>query len=463
MQKRHRTILFFVLAVLFLLIAPSLALYSQGYRFDWNQRKVTQTGAFFFKVSPTRVSIFIDGEPISGTDFFFGTTLTRNFLPGPYHIRLEKEGYISWERTLEIQENAVTEAKNVILFPADLKFQALQEGIEKMWPSASGSKIVFLEQTSQGALQLSLLDRSTNRKTVLTAPLSRSSEILHVLFDPQEERVLFQVAGQEQINTFIHHISASATLCGQRACSLSLAVAPKEVVFSSSPNRVLVLRNLGTIQILQETDYTTGRDLAYWGTHVAAFTVSGQNLLWLEREGTMWSVNLGPQASPQMMQTAKFPVRQETSYILSAEAGRIFLREAEKAYLIKNQEFQEIGNGVRDMRVSPDGRKLLLSNNSEIWILMLQDDDSQPRKREGDRIFITRLSEPISLPLWITSSHLIFSVGNTIKIAETDDRDRITPLEIASFVNPQIFWRDGERTLHVLSEGTLYASERLMN
>jgi hypothetical protein len=123
MTKRHRTILFFALVALFFATAPTVVLYSQGYRVDLEQKKITQVGAFFFEVIPTGAEIYINGKLSKKTDGIFGTALTKNFLPGTYSVLIKKQGYHPWRKTLEIRPKGVTEAKHIILFPDVIEFR----------------------------------------------------------------------------------------------------------------------------------------------------------------------------------------------------------------------------------------------------------------------------------------------------------------------------------------------------
>jgi len=81
MTKKTRTILFLICLFLFLLIAPSAIFYSQGYRFDFDSKKITQTGGLFLKVFPKSAEIYLDGKLKKKTDFFFGSILIENLLP----------------------------------------------------------------------------------------------------------------------------------------------------------------------------------------------------------------------------------------------------------------------------------------------------------------------------------------------------------------------------------------------
>ena len=122
MTKKSRTILFIFCILLFLIIAPLTVYYSQGYRFDFTGRKVTRTGGIFLQVLPKQADIYLNGTFEKKTDFLFGSALVDNLLPKKYKIEVKKEGYLAWEKTLEIKEKEVVESKSIILFPQNLNF-----------------------------------------------------------------------------------------------------------------------------------------------------------------------------------------------------------------------------------------------------------------------------------------------------------------------------------------------------
>lgn len=83
---------------MFLLIAPSIVLYSQGYRIDFENKKITQTGGLFLKISPKQADIYLNGKLSRKTDFFFGSALIENLLPKKYKLEIKKTGYQSWKK-----------------------------------------------------------------------------------------------------------------------------------------------------------------------------------------------------------------------------------------------------------------------------------------------------------------------------------------------------------------------------
>ena len=147
MTKKTRKILFFGCAILFVLFAPLAIIYSQGYRINFSpgegEKIITQTGGLFLKIQPRQAKVYIDGKLKENTDFFFGSLLVENLLPGKYAIEVRKEGYSSWQKTLEIKEKTVTEAKDIVLFPENPGIETLAENIQDFWFSPDQKKLIF--------------------------------------------------------------------------------------------------------------------------------------------------------------------------------------------------------------------------------------------------------------------------------------------------------------------------------
>ena len=158
MTKKSRTIIFSIFSFLFIIGGPSAILYSQGYRLNLNteegEKLITQTGGIFIKAAPRQVEIYIDGKLREKTDFLFGSALVENFLPGKYNVEVNKTGYLPWEKTLEIKEKEVTEAKSILLFPEEFSFNLLTEEIEDIWFTPEQTIIFKKATTSEWILSL---------------------------------------------------------------------------------------------------------------------------------------------------------------------------------------------------------------------------------------------------------------------------------------------------------------------
>ncbi len=84
----------------------------QGYTFDAKNKKVVQTGVLVVNSVPNGAQIYIDGH------YQNVTNTSISFLPAKkYTIRLTKEGYIPWEKEMNINNQIISEIE-AIMWPA---------------------------------------------------------------------------------------------------------------------------------------------------------------------------------------------------------------------------------------------------------------------------------------------------------------------------------------------------------
>jgi len=415
MTKRTRTVLFLICLFLFLLVAPAVVLYSQGYRIDFDSKKITQIGGLFLKVLPKQVEIFIDDKLKKKTDFFFGSALIENLLPKKYQVVIKKEGYLPWEKNLEIREKEVTEAKDIILFPGDPNLTILTKGVENFWLSPDERKIVIREGEQGWALKIYDLEKNIKSHLIEEGDISKKgADLLNLSFSENSKEIFLEVGMREELKYFTLELD-------------KLPLVLKEKVLPEPSKEI-----------------------------VTEFAQNG-NLYYLDNSGNLFK-------NEEKLNRTAFPVKSETEYILDVFQDFIFLGEGQNLYLFspESKSFEKFFEGLQDLKISPDQKKIVYFSNQEVWVLFLKDVISQPEKKAGERILIARLSEKIGDIFWLNSNYLIFNAGDKIKISEIDDRDRVNIVDIAEIKKPEIFWNSTNKKLYVLSEGTLYSSSVLL-
>ena len=423
MAKRTRTILFLSFLVLFLLMAPAIVLYSQGYRIDIENKKITQTGGLFLKVLPKQVEIYLDGKLSKKTDFFFGSVLVENLLPQKYKIEVKKEGFYPWEKNLEIKEKQVTEAKNIILFPEDPEFTALFTGVENFWFSSDQKKIV-LRENNQNIWSLKLYEIEKKVKTHLieeTNISNRGADLISLEFSPDAKKISLEAGVAEQLRYY----------------EIDLDKTPIVLTRKETPP----LPSENTLALLKSGD--------------------GNEVYYLDAFGYLYKTDSSFETKEKINEIP-FPTTLETEYKIRKIGNLFFLQEEKSIYKLNpaSKSFEMFFDGINDLNLSPDSKKLVYFSDYEIWLLFLEDD--LPLHQAGDKIFLVRLSEKIKDCSWLNSSYLVFTAGDKIKISEIDNRDRINIIDIKQTKNPDVFWSKIEKKLYLLDAKTLYLSETLL-
>jgi hypothetical protein len=122
-QFRHRVILFvgYVCVAIAIVIAALILLY-QAYGFGLGKNgTVIQNGLTFFSSQPSPANIYVNNqlEPV--------TTNTRLVLPaGIYHVKLARNGYRDWQRTIELDGGSVEHFDYPFLFPKTVDTKKIQ-------------------------------------------------------------------------------------------------------------------------------------------------------------------------------------------------------------------------------------------------------------------------------------------------------------------------------------------------
>ena len=115
-QRSYFIFVWVITFVLFILITLGVISQSLGYRYNNKTHKIELTGMMVVKTVPKDAYVYIDGKQLDQTTPARMTKL----LPGQYNIKIAKEGYSNWEKTVNIESGKATIIANIYLFNHDL-------------------------------------------------------------------------------------------------------------------------------------------------------------------------------------------------------------------------------------------------------------------------------------------------------------------------------------------------------
>jgi WD40 repeat protein len=157
------------------------------------------------------------------------------------------------------------------------------------------------------------------------------------------------------------------------------------------------------------------------------------------------------------LNTEKLVIRKETPYSIKIFNDFIFVLENKKIYLLNNEEklFEEFFNNLEYLKPSPDYTKIAYGSNHEMWFMYLKDVYEGSQKNTRDKEFLIRTSKEIKDLTWLNSSYLAYNENETIKITETDTRDRLNIVDIAQLENSKLLWNETKKELLILSNSNI--------
>ncbi len=185
MTRKTRKIILLVTVFSFVLITPATLLYAWGYSFDWENKTAVITGGFYFKSNPKKADIYINDQ----LQEEITPTLIKRLLPKEYKVRINKQGYHSWQKTLKIESKMVTEAKNIFLVPLNPKIEIVNENLQIDFSLKNfiekESNYIFYARTPSYILYKTDKENSFNEQISLT-PLP-SNHKYKVFSSPNEQ------------------------------------------------------------------------------------------------------------------------------------------------------------------------------------------------------------------------------------------------------------------------------------
>ncbi|MCL6096342.1 MAG: PEGA domain-containing protein [Patescibacteria group bacterium] len=169
-----KQIIISALILLFMFTATVLVvLYGKGYRFGFGKGgpNLAGTGLLVATSSPDGAQVFVNGHLTTAT------ANTINLAPGTYEVKIVKEGYLPWQKTLVIKNEVVTKA-DALLFPTAPKLENITNlGAQTPVLDPSRTKIAYTV-ASQSAVKNGIYILDTTARPILTLQ-SSSSQIIN--------------------------------------------------------------------------------------------------------------------------------------------------------------------------------------------------------------------------------------------------------------------------------------------
>ncbi len=453
MTRKQRSILFFIMLFIFLITGPVVIYYSQGYRFDFENRKIIQTGAFYFRITPRNVSIFITPESqdnyyTKNTDFIFGTAYVENLIPKKYHIKIECDGYHSWQKTMEINEKMVTKFNDITLIDANPNFEVILQNIQDFFYFPEINTFVMQKEDPDNKQNLLLSiynQRNNTTEPVFSYDKRYTAEIIQII----NKRLLIKTKENKK-----YYITNDK----QEVINIDLPKEIEKVSFYPKDENKIMFHKDNKIFLYDIRNKQNELLLS----NVLSYNIRGDNtILWLSNKGFVFR----DIQNPKRVNRHPLEIKQDKEYtIIFPNVLELAIKENNSFYLLDKEilVFKKKFDTPYNPITSPNFQKMVHFNDHEINVFFLKDIFDQPQRKYKDNVFLTRFSEKIENVNWYTSHYIAFTVNDRIKIMEIDNRDHINIVLLAQFENPKMFFSFPEKKIYLLSNNNLFVSKKLI-
>jgi|AntAceMinimDraft_18_1070375.scaffolds.fasta_scaffold09195_7 hypothetical protein len=475
MTKRFKKILFFGLCLFFVVTAPSVIFYSQGYRFDFNNKKIVQTGGIFLRVSPPGATIYLDKKLYKKIRFFFETAFINGLIPKNYEIAIEKTDYHPWNKILKVEESQVTEAKDIILFPKNPEFNLIAKKVDNFFPSPDGIQTI-LQVNEKNSWSLKLFNTQTQEQSELI----NEQELLSIQENKKINKIIFlNLIWSDDSTKILLNVSINGeqrylridTKQQNKFFIVNLENNLRDVYFNpinseeifylgpiseESENKTIFrLKNTGEQSMLNFPSSFSSQNII---THTAI----DDSILWLNESGFVYRgrINGNKINLLQSLNLKPIIINKDANYsIIAEDSSKIFIKENEGLYYLNIEKylFEKIFDSIKTMEFSEDKKKIVVNTKNQIEVFFLEKENGQPKREIGEKIFLAGFSNEINNLFWLNNHYVIFCLNEAIKIAEIDNRSKPNLIELTSFPEAKIFWDKKQKNLFVLSDENLFS------
>lgn len=466
MTTLHRlhNILFWILLACFLGTTGSILFFTFGYRFSFERGIFVYTGSVTIKSNPRDVRIMVDGKPFPENRI---STVNRTLhltglRPGTHLLRVEADGFRSWEKKIDIRSGVSTEFWNIVL-PRETYERAslLEGGLRKAFFSPFEHKFAIAAE-EEGIMKIVVLDRDSEKSETVFASgdyVFDADSPENIEWSPDGKRLLVPVRDRENARTILLIDLDDGESVDFR--TLSDMPEPREARWDPTDNRAFFALSEDSLIRVIPTEKSAEERVEVLEKNVAAYDLSGWTAYFLRTDGdTVFHAAIGgrnfePVALP-------VPIPGAGDFLLPKLAAydekRVAVYDRGGSGYLMNDDGElvpsviPLGSGMRGVQFSDDGKKLLFFTGNEISVAFTRDWEMQPNRESGEVVQIARFSAPVSHVQWSRDyEHVLFVTDHEIRITELDHRDRRNILTVASFGDDQV-----SQLLPDFGEGRIY-------
>lgn len=452
-MQRIRPFLFWLFVGAFFAIASGVLFYTFGYRFNFERGIFIYTGSITIKSSPETVDIRIDNTliPPQRLGILNNSIHIGGLAPGEHFIEVSAPGYLPWVKKTTVQSGLSTEFWNVLLVKekTDPEKIAGTAFAEKIFPAPTAGLLAVVKK-KEGALTVDILDMNAdtpeNEQIFSLADASLPTESEDNVEWSQDGKTLLIPVEQsgERLYFIVDRATKQATPLPTLAQSTKPLHSPR--LDTTTQGLLFYLENTALYRIDIENPLAAPLLVT---ENVKSYNLAGRNIYYLNSgNGIVYQIPANRNlAQPTQITLTPIALAPGSSYSLVVyDETRLTLREKEtgKLWVYNKVDSSEVilrpvaGSGIQGVQFSDDGKKLLFFTDNEISVYFARDWEAQPVRERDSVMQIARFSNTAKNIQWTRDyEHILFTLGDSAKIIELDNRDRRNIADVAS-VPPSI-------------------------
>ncbi len=477
MKLWKRRVILFLSIILFLVLSPTIILYSSGYRLDFDNFTIKKVGMIIIESKPKDVDVIVNNRLSAKKTPYKMSNLT----PKNYSIKLEKGGYHAWGKNLPVESQSVTWISNVLLFLSEpiKDIYSHEDNIieSQISPDQKYYAYIIVNEDNNYILRLLdlktreninifLLDYFINNNLVDFIPES----ISNILWSHDSKNIIITLSGQNNRKYMIVDINNINKSYLLEKDNLS------KITWDNNDSKFIYYLKNNNLEKLNITNQTINNIIAQ---NVDQYDLVANSILYTktiknknEIISSIYKINKNSSEEIEDKlknigiineEIDKIKAQKEDSYLL--------LTNTHNLYLSLNENILKIGSDIIGFKWSSN-KHFLFYNDTNIWHYKIEGDKNtyHPQYLLNEPVLALESLNKIDLVDWHPDNeHILYSSEGSINILELDRRDVINNYQILNNIinisdNNVAFNDEGDKLFHMelidnkhcLVEATLY-------
>lgn len=426
LTRRMRIAFMLTLITAFLIIAPLILLFTAGYRYDFTNHTVMETGVISVDVFPRDAEVYLNGVKI---DKKIPIRLA-NRAPGLYQLSIKRDGYQEWSKDIEVKSKQTTYVRDLTLFPhaSPQKVRQFPYNILEAKFSHDGRYLLAVIR-DKNMYEVRLYDTNSLQETTITR--DNADRVPHISWSPT---VPSAVIAMTQGNTTYTHIFSAMQPDAVKVYSHEGTITSSDIQWStgSEGEKLFVRTADNTVHSLtqeQATLYATAPSNAWYAD-------PAQDTLWFYEE----SRAVLTQQKDEKVTIFSLPIK--IRRIIDTNGARLIVQTTDNTIAIipfSNQQLGEVKSlPTTSIAQNAQTGEWISWSDSEIWNI----------HADGNANLLNRTSENIESVMGLDQyGVLLMKTGNGLIAFNPGYYTTHTLLPIKSSVQPIAL---NTRTRHIL-------------
>jgi hypothetical protein len=146
----------------FFIISPTLIMYTAGYRYDWHNGLLKETGSINIDIEPKNATAYLNNVKLSEKI----PIRLNNITPAKYNLRITASGYYDWTKEIEIRNKQTSYTKEISLIRKNKPEILINEKINNFAVSYDGKFILYTISKNMAG-EIWLWNNTTKQKKLI--------------------------------------------------------------------------------------------------------------------------------------------------------------------------------------------------------------------------------------------------------------------------------------------------------